>query len=363
MLRHPSPCNLYFRSIRGCHRQNCNYRHLPIQENNTVLIARDDNQKSDELHAMIAAQQIQMSELHERLAAQEIQTKELLVNMNKLGCKQGNNEASFKRLLETQNIKLSGEIGCLDAQVQRNKETKLKPPELSNLISELTDLKTNIETKMQKMVDEKLKEQNNLHRSDLTEMDAKLDAQVTELKAIDEKVIEEKLKTKDNTEILDRFDNWIAWYNDKLVDTIDGRLNRYIELGTLVDQKVIDRKLAEYTNKHRCKSELNNVDEFKTTIKTIDVKLEEHKNLVRSELDRVDEKQKRYREEWRSEWMPLIEEKENDWQMGYTDYLRKALRDFAGNSFLHPHTCESLAKILDRLYTNLLMSYMDPFKE
>ena len=61
--------------------------------------------------------------------------------------------------------------------------------------------------------------------------------------------------------------------------------------------------------------------------------------------------------------MPLIEEKENDWQMGYTDYLRKALRDFAGNSFLHPHTCESLAKILDRLYTNLLMSYMDPFKE
>ena len=211
MLRHPSPCNLFFRSIRGCHRQSCNYRHLSTQENNTVLIARDDDQRTNELHAkmaaqqiqmselherlaaqddqeLMAAQQIQMSELHERLAAQEIQTKELLVNMNKLGCKQGNNEASFKRLLETQNIKLSGEIGCLDAEVQRNKETKLKPPELSNLISELTDLKTNIETKMQKMVDEKLKKQDYLHRSDLTKVDAKLDAHITELEVIDEKL-------------------------------------------------------------------------------------------------------------------------------------------------------------------------------
>ena len=213
MLRHPSPCNLYFRSIRGCHRQNCNYRHLPIQENNTVLIARDDNQKSDELHAMIAAQQIQMSELHERLADQEIKTKELLVNMNKMGCKLGNNEASYKRHLEIQEDKLSAGIGFLDSQVRRFKETKLKP-------SELTDLETNIETKMQKVVDEKLKEQDYLHRSDLTKVDAKLDAHITELKAIDEKVIDEKLKEQD---YLHRSD----LRSDQIFKVVDERLEEH----------------------------------------------------------------------------------------------------------------------------------------
>ena len=71
-----------------------------------------------------------MSELHERLAAQEVLTKSLLATISKLGCKQGNTEASFKRLLETQNIKLSGEIGCLNVQVQRNRKTteELKLP-------------------------------------------------------------------------------------------------------------------------------------------------------------------------------------------------------------------------------------------
>ena len=162
-MRHPRSCNLFFRSSRGCHRKSCSQRHLATQEDPTVLVAREkvaeDDQRINELNAKIAAQQIQMSELHERLAAQEIQTKELLVSISKLGCKLGNTEASFKRLLETQNIKLSGEIGCLDAQVQRNKKTELKPPELSNLISEFTEMKTNVNTTMQKVVDEKLEAQ------------------------------------------------------------------------------------------------------------------------------------------------------------------------------------------------------------
>ena len=46
--------------------------------------------------------------------------------------------------------------------------------------------------------------------------------------------------------------------------------------------------------------------------------------------------------------------------MGYTHNIRKALRDFVGNGFLHPHTCETLATILDRIYNNLLVSDMYP---
>ena len=118
-MRHPRSCNLFFRSSRGCHRQNCSHRHLPTQEDPTVLVAREiaagDDQRFDELNKKIVAQQTQMSELHARLAAQEILTKSLLNSISKLGCKQGNTEASFKRLLETQDIKFSGEIGCLDA--------------------------------------------------------------------------------------------------------------------------------------------------------------------------------------------------------------------------------------------------------
>ena len=169
-MRHPRSCNLFFRSSRGCHRKSCSHRHLATQEDPTVLVAgekvAEDDQRINELNAKIAAQQIQMSELHERLAAQEIQTKELLVSISKLGCKLGNTEASFKRLLETQDIKLSGEIGCLDVQVQCNKKTmkELKPPstevnkDLLNLKSDFTEWKTNVNTTMQKVVDERLKE-------------------------------------------------------------------------------------------------------------------------------------------------------------------------------------------------------------
>ena len=128
-MRHPRSCNLFFRSSRGCHRQSCSHRHLATQEDPTVLVARentvlvareiitDDDQRFNELNAKIVAQQTQISELHARLAAQETQTKELLASISKLGCKLGNTEASFKRLLETQDIKLSGKIRCLDVQV------------------------------------------------------------------------------------------------------------------------------------------------------------------------------------------------------------------------------------------------------
>ena len=105
VMRHPRSCNLFFRSSRGCHRQSCSHRHLATQEDPTVLVAREivagDDQRFDELNAKIVAQQTQMSELHARLASQEILTKELLASISKLGCKQGNTEASFKRLLET----------------------------------------------------------------------------------------------------------------------------------------------------------------------------------------------------------------------------------------------------------------------
>ena len=37
--RHPRPCNLFFRSVRGCHRSNCSHRHLPPQHAPTVLLA------------------------------------------------------------------------------------------------------------------------------------------------------------------------------------------------------------------------------------------------------------------------------------------------------------------------------------
>ena len=74
-MRHPRACNLFFRSSRGCHRQNYSYRHLPTQEAPIVIMAREapagDDQRIDELNQKIAVQHIQMSELHERLAAQE----------------------------------------------------------------------------------------------------------------------------------------------------------------------------------------------------------------------------------------------------------------------------------------------------
>ena len=71
-MRHPRACNLFFRSVKGCHRQNCNYRHLPPKEAHVVLMAREapagDAQRIDELYQKIAVQHVQMSELHERLS-------------------------------------------------------------------------------------------------------------------------------------------------------------------------------------------------------------------------------------------------------------------------------------------------------
>jgi hypothetical protein len=110
-------CNLFFRSARGGFRLNCSHRHLATQEASTVLVASEiaagDDDRFYELNKKLIAQQVQMSELHERLAAQEVLTKSLLVSISKLGCKQGNSEASFNRHLEPQNIKLSGAISCL----------------------------------------------------------------------------------------------------------------------------------------------------------------------------------------------------------------------------------------------------------
>ena len=202
-MRHPPSCNLFFRSSRGCHRKVCSHRHLPPQEAptkpaHTVLIAAGDDRRFDELYKIIAAQQTQMSELHARLAAQEILTQSLLNSISKLGCKQGNTEKSFKELLEHQDIKRVGEIGCLDIQVERNKKT-------------MEELKTDVNATMQKEIDKKLevwsdrieeniqdyihgqvssgqdaymshltavdtrlKEQDHLLRSDLTNMDVKL---------------------------------------------------------------------------------------------------------------------------------------------------------------------------------------------
>ena len=239
-MRHPRSCNLFFRSSRGCHRKSCSHRHLATQEDPTVLVAgekvAEDDQRINELNAKIAAQQIQMSELHERLAAQEIQTKELLVSISKLGCKLGNTEASFKRLLETQDIKLSGEIGCLDVQVQRNKKTmkELNPPELSNLISEFTKMKTNVNTTMQKVVDEKLKEQDYLHRSDLN------------------KVVDGKLK--EYTDIReDRIDSMIHFklmeYNDIIRNHV-GFFHPHMHNETLA--KILDRTWVDLNNIKQC---------------------------------------------------------------------------------------------------------------
>jgi uncharacterized coiled-coil protein SlyX len=136
-MRHPRSCNLFFRSSRGCHRKDCSHRHLPTQEAPTVLIAAGDDQRFDELYKTIAAQQTKMSELHARLAAQEFQTKKLLNSISKLGCKQGNTETSFKQLLETQDIKFSGEISCLGTRFISK--------------SEFTGLKTDVSTTTEKL--------------------------------------------------------------------------------------------------------------------------------------------------------------------------------------------------------------------
>jgi chromosome segregation ATPase len=236
-MRHPRSCNLFFRSSRGCHRQSCSHRHLATQEDPTVLVAREivagDDPRFDELNMKIVAQQTQMSELHARLAAQEIL---------KLGCKQGNTEASFKRLLETQDIKHSGEIGCLDAQVQRNKKTmkELKPPstevnkELFNLKSEFTELKTNVNTTMQKVVDEKL------------------EAQKTQ--------ILDKTKLRD-TDMISRLNS-----------VVDTRLKEYTD--------IIRKQVSAVNNeqKEQIYSHLNIVD---VKVTKIDAELNDNKNLRR----------------------------------------------------------------------------------
>ena len=161
-MRHPRSCNLFFRSARGCHRQNCSHRHLATQEDSTVLVAREiaawDDDRFDELNKKLIAQQIQMSELHERLAAQEVLTKSLLTTISKLGRKQGNAEASFNRHLETQNIKLSGEISCLSVQVQRYRKTaeELNLPS-TKVNKELVTIKTNISELKTELINTKQK--------------------------------------------------------------------------------------------------------------------------------------------------------------------------------------------------------------
>ena len=155
-MRHPPSCNLFFRSSRGCHRKVCSHRHLPPQEAptkpaHTVLIAAGDDQKFAELNKTIAVQQTQMSELHARLAVQETLTQSLLNSISKLECKQentetsfkrleckqGNTETSFKRLLETLDIKFSGEISCLGTRFISR--------------SEFTGLKTDVDTLLHKV--------------------------------------------------------------------------------------------------------------------------------------------------------------------------------------------------------------------
>ena len=279
-MRHPRSCNLFFRSSRGCHRKSCSHRHLATQEDPTVLVAgekvAEDDQRINELNAKIAAQQIQMSELHERLAAQEIQTKELLVSISKLGCKLGNTEASFKRLLETQDIKLSGEIGCLDVQVQRNKKTmkELKPPELSNLISEFTELKTNIDTTIQKVIDEKLDAQKTTIIKVINER------QTIHLTAMDS-FVKTRLKDQDHLvkSELNKVDTTLA--NRQLKE--EGRLD-----------SIIDIRLEEYTNIIRKQvATVNNKleEETKTHLANMDVKLTDLTNkkyhFLSCEIDNI----------------------------------------------------------------------------
>ena len=208
-MRHPRSCNLFFRSSRGCHRKDCSHRHLPTQEAptkpaHTVLIAAGDDQRFEELNNTIAAQQTLMSELRARLAAQEIQTQKLLNSISKLGCKQGNTEKSFKELLEHQDIKLVGEIGCLDIQVERNKKT-------------MEGLKTDVSNtteKLAQIIDEKLEAQEiqilhkveNLSAVDNATVMGYIQ-EVLQLQKVDNtkelKYIQEKLQKVDNTKELE----------------------------------------------------------------------------------------------------------------------------------------------------------------
>jgi predicted RNase H-like nuclease (RuvC/YqgF family) len=75
-----------------------------------------------------------------------------------LACKLGNFEASFNRHLETQNIKLSGEIGCLNVQEQRNgktaEELKLSSTEVNK---ELVTIKTKISELKTELINTKQK--------------------------------------------------------------------------------------------------------------------------------------------------------------------------------------------------------------
>ena len=87
-MRHPRACHLFFRSVRGCHRQSCNYKYLPPPEASVVLMATGapagDAPRIDVLYQKIAVQHVQMSELHERLAAQEVLTNNLLNKISEL---------------------------------------------------------------------------------------------------------------------------------------------------------------------------------------------------------------------------------------------------------------------------------------
>jgi hypothetical protein len=207
-MRHLPSCNLFFRSARGCFRQNCSHSHLETQAFTALLaskIAAGDDVRFVELNQKLIAQEIQSSELHEKLSAQEVLMKNLLASFSKLGCKLGNFEASFHRHLETQNTKLSGEIGCLNVQVQRNRKTseELKLPSIE-VIKELVTIKTKISELNTELINTKQKFD---HLSVNPEESTKIEDRISEIESTqyhDKKEFHKAFETIENKQSLIR---------------------------------------------------------------------------------------------------------------------------------------------------------------
>ena len=112
-MRHPHTCNLFFRSAKGCFRQNCSYRHLKPVESHPVLLTCQPAIGDD----------ARLVELQEKLIAQEAQMKSLLSSISKLGCKIGNLKASFNSQISALDIKFSAETNIAYDNVQRIQTT------------------------------------------------------------------------------------------------------------------------------------------------------------------------------------------------------------------------------------------------
>ena len=88
--RHPKPCHLFFRRVRGCHRSICSHRHLAPQPSHTVLLAGQSvaRDTQPDLGLNIFGLRKEVSRLECKLGNMKKNTNTDLENMNiKINCK------------------------------------------------------------------------------------------------------------------------------------------------------------------------------------------------------------------------------------------------------------------------------------